>query len=44
MMFGFLKKCFFFRAMSFFSCSAIKCVSMNNEECKIRPTTYILSL
>ena len=24
-------------AMSFFSCNALKCVSMNNQECKIRP-------
>ena len=23
--------------MSFFSCNARKCVSMNNQECKIRP-------
>ena len=32
----------FFTAMSFFSCNALnvnplKCVSMNNEKCKIRP-------
>ena len=24
-------------AMSFFSCNALKCVSMNNQECKVRP-------
>ena len=24
-------------AVSFFSCSALKCVSMNDQECKIRP-------
>ena len=35
-MLGFLKK-FFFTAMTFCSCSALKCVSMNNQECKIRP-------
>ena len=35
-MFGFLKKCFF-TAMTCFSCNALKCVSMNNQECKIRP-------
>ena len=23
--------------MTFFSCNALKCVSMNNQECKIRP-------
>ena len=25
--------------MSFFSCNALKCVSMNSQECKIRPQT-----
>ena len=35
-MFGFIKK-WFFIAVTFFSCNAIKCVSMNNQECKIRP-------
>ena len=35
-MFGFLKKCFFI-ATTFFSCNALRCVSMNNQECKIRP-------
>ena len=34
-MFGFLKKRFF-TAMTFFSCNALKYVSMNNQECKIR--------
>ena len=24
-------------AMSFFSCNALKCVSMNNQECKVTP-------
>ena len=24
-------------AMSFLSCNALECVSMNNQECKIRP-------
>ena len=23
--------------MSFFSCNALECVSMNNQECKVRP-------
>ena len=27
----------FLTAMKFFSCNALKCVSMNNQECKIRP-------
>ena len=36
MLFGFLKKCFFI-ATTFFSCNALRCVSMNNQECKIRP-------
>ena len=40
-MFGFIKKCFFI-AMTFFSYKVLndnllKCVSLNNEECKIRP-------
>ena len=39
-MFGFIKKCFF-TAMTFFSCNvfnvnSLKCISMNNQECKIR--------
>ena len=39
-MFGFIKKCFF-TAMTFFSFSGLsvdssECVSMNNQECKIR--------
>ena len=39
-MFGFIKKCFF-TAITFFSCSvlnvnSLECVSMNNQECKIR--------
>ena len=34
-MFGFIKKIFVV-AMTFFSCNALKCVSMNNQECKIR--------
>ena len=41
MMFGFIRKRFF-TAMTFFSCNvlnvnSLKCVSMNNQECKIRP-------
>ena len=35
-MFRLLKKVFVI-AMSFFSCNALKCVSMNNQECKVRP-------
>ena len=40
-MFGFIRKRFF-TAMTFFSCNvlnvnSLKCVSMNNQECKIRP-------
>ena len=35
-MFGvFLKK--FFYSNYIFSCNVLKCVSMNNQECKIRP-------
>ena len=34
-MFGFIRK-IFFTTMSFFSCDALKCVSMNNRELKIR--------
>ena len=39
-MFGFIKKCFF-TAMTIFSCNllnenSLECVSMNNQECKIR--------
>ena len=30
-------KTVFVVAMSFFSCSALTCVSMNNQECKVRP-------
>ena len=33
---GLLKKCFS-TAMMFFLCNALKCVSMNNQECKVRP-------
>ena len=43
-MFGFIKKCFF-TAMTFFSLSNVnylECVSMNNQECKIR--TEIINL
>ena len=40
-MFGFIKKCFF-TAMMFFGCNVLsvnplKCVSMNNQECRVRP-------
>ena len=43
-MFGFIKKCFF-AAMTFFNLSnvnSLKCVSMNNRECKIK--TEIINL
>ena len=30
-------KTMFFTTMSFFSCNALKYVSMNNQECKVRP-------
>ena len=35
-MFGFLKK-YFFKLMTSFSCNALKCISINNQECKTRP-------
>ena len=35
-MFGIIKKVFV-ATMSFFSCNTLTCVSMNNQECKIRP-------
>ena len=43
MIFGFIKKCFF-TSMTFFNfnlsnVNSLECVSMNNEECKIRPET-----
>ena len=39
-MFGFIKRCFF-TTMMFFSfylsnVSSLKCISMNNQECKVR--------
>ena len=34
-MFGFLKKCFF-TAMTFFGCNVLRCVLVNNHNCKIR--------
>ena len=34
-MFRFVKKMFVV-AVTFFSCNALKCVSMNNQDCKIR--------
>ena len=50
-MFGFLKK-FFITTMKYFGCTALKCVLVNNQECKIRTKitninnnfSYILSL
>ena len=35
-MFGFIKKMFVV-VMTFFSCNALICVSMNNQDCRIRP-------
>ena len=35
-MFRFIKKVLVV-AMSFFSCNALNCVSMNNQECKVSP-------
>ena len=40
-MFGFIKGCLF-AAMMFFGCNlpsvnSLKCISMNNQECKVRP-------
>ena len=35
-MFRFIKKVFVV-ALTFFGCNALKCASMNNRECKIRP-------
>ena len=35
-MFRFIKKVFIV-SMSFFSCNELKCVSMHNQECKVRP-------
>ena len=43
-MFGFIKKCFF-TAITFFNLlnvNSLECVSMNNQECKIR--TEIINL
>ena len=43
-MFGFIKKCFF-TAIAFFNLlnvNSLECVSMNNQECKIR--TEIINL
>ena len=40
MMFGFIKKMFITAAAAFttfLSCNALKCVSMNNREFKVRP-------
>ena len=34
-MFGFIQEVFVV-AMSFFSCNALECVSVNNQECKVR--------
>ena len=40
-MFGIIKECFF-ASMMFFGCNlpsvnSLKCISMNNQECKVRP-------
>ena len=42
-MFGFMKQ-IFVEAMSFFNCNVSKSVSMNNEECKIRPDIINVSI
>ena len=47
MMLGFFTKCFF-TAITFFSCSvlnvnSLECVSMNNQECKIRSEIIIVN-
>ena len=34
----------FVAAMSFFSCNGLKCVSMNNQECKIRNKSEIINI
>ena len=34
----------FFRTMVFLSCNALKCVSMNNQECKVRLTIMNISI
>ena len=44
-MFGFTKKCFFFVTMMFFGSSlpnlnSLKFISMNNQECKLRPQIF----
>ena len=31
------EKTIFLTAMALFSCNALKCVSVNNQECKMRP-------
>ena len=40
-MFGFIKRCFFFTGLAFSliltSVNMLSCISMNNQECKIRP-------
>ena len=46
-MFGIINKCFF-TAMSFFNfnlsnVNSLECISMNNQECKIRPEIINLS-
>ena len=41
-MFTFIKQIFFY-SNDVFSCIALKCVSMNNRECKIRPKININS-
>ena len=39
-MFGFIKQ-MFLTVMTFFSCNALKSISMKNQECKTKP--YIIS-
>ena len=46
-MFGFIKRCFF-TGLAFLSTltgvNLLSCISMRNQECKIRPQTYNLKM
>ena len=46
-MFGFIKRCFF-TGLAFLSTltgvNLLSCISMNNQECKIRPQIYNLNM
>ena len=46
-MFGFIKKCFF-TAINYFNyntlnVNTLECISMNNQECKIRSEIFIVN-